>query len=171
MDVKQKRPPKTLKERMWAKKTIELGNATEAAMQVYDVKNRDTARSIGHENLSKLTLVELMEEKGITDDKLLEVLDEGLKANKVISARTMGNADEKTDDFVDIPDYDVRHKYLKTGLELKGAIGNRAEVNVNVDNRTQIINSVPPEELDEFIRWRNEQRRARLSQPTTDSTE
>ncbi len=49
---------------------------------------------------------ELME-KFISDDKLAKVLDEGLEAGK------------KTEEGIE-PDYAVRHKYLETGLKLKG---------------------------------------------------
>ena len=55
----------TLKQRRWIKKYIETGNATEAAMQVYNCKNRNVAESIGSENLGKLAFSELMDQMGL----------------------------------------------------------------------------------------------------------
>jgi hypothetical protein len=57
---------------------------------------------------------------------LLDVLDDGLKANKVISCNIvsldkegMKDADSMTKDFVDIDDHPTRHKFLDTALKLK----------------------------------------------------
>jgi len=63
---------------------------------------------------------ELMEEVGITDLKLAEVLNSGLNATRVISAVGGKEANGATTDFIEVPDYAVRHKYLETGLKLKG---------------------------------------------------
>lgn len=63
---------------------------------------------------------EVLEELGVTDDKLATVLADGLEANKVISAKIVAKANEQTDDFIEVPDYPTRHKYLETGLRLKG---------------------------------------------------
>jgi len=143
-------------------------------MQVYDVSSRDSARAIASQNYAKLSLVPLMEEKGITDDRLLQVLDEGLAANKTVSARVitkkgeLAEADESTDDFIDVPDHDVRHKFLKTALELKGHINDRGNTNVQVNLTTNNLN-ISPDELEAFTQWRDEQRRKRLQKPSAGS--
>lgn len=127
----------TLKQRKWLNIYLETGNATQAAMQSYDCKDEESAAQIGYENLRKLDITELMEEGGITDKKLKEKLEEGLEATKVVSARVivikgrptsqadgeLPPADSRTDDFIDVPDYAVRHKYLETALKLKGRLG------------------------------------------------
>lgn len=174
MKVKQKRPPKTIKERKWAKRTLETGDGTLAAEEIYDVSSHESARAISSQNFSKLTLVPLMDEKGITDERLMDVLDEGLAATKTISTRVitkkgeMAEADSRTDDFIDVPDYDVKHKYLKTALELKGHLNDRGNTNVQVNVNNTI--EVPPKDMDSFIKWRDEQRRTRLQKPTDSST-
>lgn len=62
-----------------------------------------------------ITFIETMEKLGISDEKLAKVLEEGLEATKTI---VMGS---KEDSFVDIqPDHPTRHKFLETGLRLKG---------------------------------------------------
>lgn len=43
----------TIRQKLFFKKYFEFGNATEAAMQVYNVKKRSTAAQIGYENLRK----------------------------------------------------------------------------------------------------------------------
>jgi hypothetical protein len=59
-------------------------------------------------------------EKYIPDEKLQEVLEEGLRADKVISAVIVGSkANENTNDFIEVPDHPTRHKYLDTALKLK----------------------------------------------------
>lgn len=122
----------TIKQRKWLKLYLELGNATEAAMQVYDCKDRESAGSIGFENLQKLDFADLMEEGGITDTKLNKVLDEGLEANRVISAMNTGKqATGATADFIDVPDHAVRHKYLETALKLKKRLKDRVDLTTN----------------------------------------
>lgn len=116
---KQKRPPETIKEKQFVKEYIATGNATEAAARVYDVSSRESAKSIGTENLSKLAFPELMDQMGITDEKLNQVLAEGLEATRSISAIAGTEANGGTVDFVDVPDFMVRHRYLETGLKLK----------------------------------------------------
>jgi len=76
---------------------------------------------------------------GLTDDVLSKIAFEGLHANKVISANiTYGDADEKTNDFIDVPDWAVRHKYLETILKLQGKLKEKADVEIN--NYTNIWN-------------------------------
>ena len=76
---------------------------------------------------------EYLDQAGVTDDKLAKVLDEGLGATRAV---VMG---VKSDDsFVDIqPDYNTRHKYLETGLKLKGHFTSEPDptnINVNIIN-------------------------------------
>ena len=126
MDDKQSM---TLKQRKWLKLYLELGNATEAAMQVYDCKERETAAVIGHENLRKLNYEEFLEEAGITDKLLQDKIKEGLESNRVISAIANGKqANGATTDFIDVPDMAVRHKYLETSLKLKRRLKERVDL-------------------------------------------
>lgn len=130
----------TFKQRAWLDKYLETKNATEAAMQVYDVKNRESAKVIGHENLTKLNFQELMEEAGVSDAKLLQKLNEGLDATKVVSARITGkDADSRTDDFIDVEDYPTRHKYLDTALKLKKKLDPKEKQKFNL---TLIVNKL-----------------------------
>jgi hypothetical protein len=88
-----------------------------------------TANTKAGKKLQKLapTIQKLMEQRGLSDDRLLDVLDDGLRANKVISCNIialdkngMKDADSMTKDFVDVDDHPTRHKFLETALKLKG---------------------------------------------------
>jgi hypothetical protein len=89
------------------------------------------------------TIQALMEKRGLTDDRLLDVLDDGLKANKVISCNViainkegMKDADSMTKDFVDVEDHPTRHKFLDTALKLKKHLDNKD------DDKNQVITVV-----------------------------
>lgn len=74
----------TIKQSNFLDKYFETGNATEAAMCTYDVKNRKVARNIGSENLAKLGNVvrQMMEERGLTLPLLIETVKVAIGANK-----------------------------------------------------------------------------------------
>ena len=80
------------------------------------------------------TIQKLMEKQGITNQRLCKVLDDGLRATKVISANViaqngegMADAHAMTKDFVEVDDFAVRHKYLETGLKLHGHMRDKDE--------------------------------------------
>jgi hypothetical protein len=85
-------------------------------------------------------IMEIMDKANVTDTKLIQKLSEGLDSTKVISANIiapsgegMKDADSMTKDFVDVPDFATRHKYLETGLKLRGHLKEKLDVNVNID--------------------------------------
>ena len=97
----------------------------------YKPKNADRVASLALKRPQVASyLAKLMDRKGLTDSKLLTTLKEGLEANKVISATvilkagdptvTERTADAKAVDFIDVPDHPTRHKFLETGLKLRG---------------------------------------------------
>lgn len=118
----------TLKQRKWLKRYLECGNATQAAMEVYDCKDRDSAANVGYENVRKLDYIDFMEEAGVTDKVLQQKLLEGLESTRTISAIKGTSANGGTTDFIDVPDYQTRHKYLETALKLKKRLMDRIDV-------------------------------------------
>ncbi len=80
---------------------------------------------------------ELLEEK-LPDSLLLKTHLEGLEANKVVSARAIRksgdphDANEDTDDFIEVPDHPTRHKYLETAYKIKGKMSGEASSPFNV---------------------------------------
>lgn len=137
----------TLKQRRFVKFYLETGNGAESAKRA-GYKNRQSA----YENLTNPYIIslfqELMDDEGITDKKLISLIVDGLNATKVISAQVVVNknkrgslerdtpevkekiADEKSTDFIDVPDFAVRHKYIETALRLK----ERLKDIFNIDN-------------------------------------
>jgi len=51
----------TPKQKKFAKEFIETGNATEAVVRSYNVKDRDVAKVVGAENLTKPNVLKLIE--------------------------------------------------------------------------------------------------------------
>ena len=149
---------------------MKTGNATEAARQVYDVNGDDSARAIGAQKLAILSVAEIMDDKGLTDDKLVEVLNKGLESTKPIGALVLikNGKDGKPEQIlkdnegqIEVADYAIRHKYLETALKLRGHLSSDKGTNVlvNVNNTIE----PPPKDTELFIQWRDEQRRKQLT--------
>lgn len=149
----------TLKQRKWLDIYLQTGNATEAAMKVYNVKDRNGASQIGWENLRKLDYTAFMEASGITDHLLQQKIMEGLESKRTISATVVIKSDDpkvKTKqanardvDFIDVPDYAIRHKYLETALKLKKRMNDKAEDPQPTNNIVIGFKFVLPQKPDE----------------------
>ena len=133
MKNKPKRPPKTLKERAWFTKTLQYLDGTKAAMEVYNVSTKDSARAIASQNFSKLSFDEILDSNGLTDNYTVGGIKEGTQAMKIHGS---------PDDFIEIPDHQTRHKFLETTLRLKGR-GLNSKREAYVDNRIQYVFTVP----------------------------
>ncbi len=111
----------TIKQRRFLEVYIETGNATEAAMQAYDCKDRKSAKSLGNSILTKLDNEAInikMDAAGLTDELLMLKLHEGLYANTVIVAKHQGAIlDEKS--YIDHP---TRARFTELALKLKGKL-------------------------------------------------
>ena len=125
---------RTIKERRFIDSYIEQnGNATKAYLAISPDVTRDSAKELGKRMLRKvnLSVTELLDKMGMTDIDLNQKLKEGLDAKKVISVipippkkgksgtGDLPEADSKTIDFVDVPDFNVRVKYLDMAWKLK----------------------------------------------------
>lgn len=148
----------TLKQRKFIAHYLEHGNATEAALHAYDLdpdseNDRVTAATMGSENLRKLQIDDLMEEYGISDQKLLTKLDEGLDATRASNAAILVTKDgtvEKAEEqgLIEVPDYATRHKYLETALKLKKRLGPDTQTQSNTQNNYYNLND---DQLDQLI--------------------
>jgi len=89
------------------------GNVTKAMIDAgYSPNTANTPQKLTQSK----AFVQYMEEAGVTDTKIVQVLREGLDASKAV---VMGK--ESSDSFVDVqPDFQTRHKYLETALRVKG---------------------------------------------------
>lgn len=85
----------TLKQREFAKKAIEYRNSTEAAMQVYNCKNRRVASNLScrmHKNPKiRAELERLLIDSNISEDIVMQRVAEGLNANQVIKFNDTGD--------------------------------------------------------------------------------
>jgi len=137
-------------------------------------------RIVGNSRV-KEAITEIMDRQGITDDRLVEVLGQGLGATKVISAMVikgdpssiadekdgMKEADSMTKDFIEVDDYMARHKYLETGLKLRGHLQSKVDVNVAVETYEQKrkrlgLDDMSPEEA--YEKFKKEQQAEREAQ-------
>lgn len=98
----------TVKQAKFLKLFLKLGNGSEAAMRVYNCKDRASAGAIAGENLQKLKnpIKLLMETRGLDLGQLLSSLDEGLKSTKIKTSMTEPDKE--------VPDYPTRHKYMSS---------------------------------------------------------
>lgn len=126
---KIKRPPKTIKEKKWAKEYVKTGNATEAAARVYDVKNRDSANAVGNENIAKLSFVEILDKAGVTDERLAETLNEAMVANKLHSSPTEPDRE--------VADWQARLKATELATKAKGHL--KDDFNVNIKLKPKFV--------------------------------
>ena len=135
----------TVKQRKWLQAYIKTGNATEAARQAYDCTKK-SAKQIGYENLRKLTVSvkEIMDRQGITDVKLLAILNEGLKAERTEFAKFQGEIVDREN----VIDHQTRHKYLEIALKLKGLLRDR----IDVTHREFQAYDGKPENAEEYVR-------------------
>lgn len=119
----------TLKQRKWLKAYLECSNATEAAMRVYNCKNRRSANAIGAKNLAKINLGNTLEDEGLSLRLIFKTLSEGLDATRTY---TIGGRS------IVRPDWRVRHPYLVTALRIRGLYPNKTKKN-NTDEAPRIL--------------------------------
>lgn len=125
-----KHPPvkeKTLnaKEKIFALEYMKHGNATKAYEVAYGVKH-ETAKCLGSKKLRSKGFSTILEKSGVTDNLLANVLKEGLGATRIHSS--------PTEPDTEVPDFNVRHKYLETGLKVKGHMSNiESQQNIQVN--------------------------------------
>jgi len=152
-----KKLKRTLRERKFLKAYIDNGgNATQAFLTINPKIKGDSARVLGHNLLTKINIsvIELLEIMGATDAYLHQKLFEGLDATKVISVipmPTKKNQENSTDlpdansknvDFIDVPDFNVRFKYLDMAYKLKDKYPSEKH-DIRVKGEHRIIVEVP----------------------------
>lgn len=145
----------TMKQKEFAKELVlgeDKGNATEAVMQSYNVKNRNTASGIGAENMAKphirAEVDRLLEEHDLTDDLVAKRLKEGVDATHVVMTKTAGGTQVKE---TKVPDRDVRLKYIQEVNKIKGSYApDRIQTeNVNID---VTLESMSTDEINKLLK-------------------
>ena len=131
----RKRKHLTTKDRTMIKHICEGMEPKEAAKEVgysegYVNSNIETILA---KPAVKAKFTEIMEKIGLDDETLALALKDGITANKVISAVVtktkldpeLEDANGASYDFVEVPDYTNRHRFLKTALDLKDKFPDR----------------------------------------------
>lgn len=75
-------------------------------------------------------LHDLMDKHGLTDDFLLNELKDGFTSTKIHGS---------DDDYIEIPDRGVRHKYLETSLRLKRYLDTNKEDDSVIERNTLVL--------------------------------
>jgi len=73
----------SLKQKRFADDYIETGNATEAAERNYNVKNRNVAKSLGNENLTKPDIMAYIADKAADASSMIYKLSQNAKAEGI----------------------------------------------------------------------------------------
>ena len=134
--------PTTKQKRLVRKISENIGNKGKKSKKMGTMMLESGYTNSTSKNAVQITRSEgfqkLLAKTGITDKSLTIKLQEGLNATKVISCNVIANdgegmkdANSMTKDFVDVEDFNTRHKYLTTVLELKGLI-TRSGINLHV---------------------------------------
>ena len=115
---------RTYKQRMFSKRFVENGlNATQAALQVYNVKNTKVAQSIGTENLSKPVVQE--EIKAILNSKGLSLEEISTPVSKILNTEPTKVTDQGV----------LRAAEMLYKLHGAFPASNSARLNINVSER------------------------------------
>lgn len=140
----KKREPRTPKEKAFVKEYLANGgNKVQAALKVYDTDSYKSATRIAHENAEKLRLVDHFDQvEGLRPQDRLLKLVEGLNAVKSISG--MGDAGSKSIEFVEVPDFSTRYKYLELTFKLDGSLKSAETVNNTQINVMPILGAHEP---------------------------
>lgn len=135
---KPKKSP-SIKQQLVFKKVVENGVTVTQAMR--EVGYAETTVN-NPNNVTDSDTWKALLKKHIPLEKLSKKLDEGLEANKQLAARVIFKkeaptsqsagelpvANSQTDDFIEVPDMAVRHKYLETALKVSGLIIEKKDI-------------------------------------------
>ena len=115
----------SLRERKFIKYLSQGHTQKDAALKAgYSAKHIESFAShkIKETQVAK-AFTQILIDQGVTDEKLGIIISQGIEANKVISCNViveegMKDANSMTKDFIDVPDWIARHKFVDTALKL-----------------------------------------------------
>jgi hypothetical protein len=139
--VKPNGMPFTPREKKFLSAYLETGSLTEAAIAYgTQAKNRIYAGIIGHNIFKRLgvSMAALLDNAGVDDQYLTNVLKEGLKATRVDFVKD-GDTDIKR--MCETPDFATRHRYLDTAAKIKKHITNNG-VSIGVETDEEYPTSI-----------------------------
>jgi hypothetical protein len=108
----------TMRQRLVVGHLVENGGSLGKAMRAAGYSNAMA------NNPAKLTrskgFMELLEEAGVTDERIAKVMNEGLEATKPVYRNNPISGEVEI--LVETPDFGVRHKFLETAMKVKGHV-------------------------------------------------
>lgn len=107
---------------------IQTGEATAAMMKVNPKLKLQSAGEQGKRLLKRIDISDVLEAQEVTDEVLVKTLKNGLEATRPLVTP------EAPPEY--IPDFKARHKYLETGLKLKGYLNSNQTI---IDNRKLVV--------------------------------
>jgi len=89
-----------------------------------------------------------LEKAGLTDTYLAKIIQDGVEATRVISAMVSPTGKQKdangqTCDYIDVPDWSVRHKFIETALKLREKFSDKPLVDQSIKQIVQIYRPEP----------------------------
>ena|SRR3990167_426086 len=130
---------KEIDQRAFIKAYHKYKEAGRAYKSLHPKVTDESANVLGCRMLKQVNYSDLLEEAGLTDALANQKMFEGLGATKQIGARKIVqgaktgheikvDAMTDTDDFIEVEDYAIRHKYLETLYKLKKRLTDKVEV-------------------------------------------
>jgi hypothetical protein len=107
-----------------------------------------TASKQSKRTVEKSSFQEAMEKTGITDAYLTKKLQEGLEADKIISAVSGKDAGTESMDFVEVPDHAARKSYLDMAHKIKGAY---APTKTHTEHSGSVTHKLDREGVESFM--------------------
>ena len=122
----------TKQDKKFVERVIETGNLTKSAQEAYDIEDPNYAGKKGSLKVREGKIQQAIQTLAdrIPDDKLHEVIMEGLNAGKKIFKNN--NSTGEVEEVGYEADYAVRHKYLDTSLKLKGLYEEDKQKSINI---------------------------------------
>ena len=129
--IKMKKPKIRIKKVF--EQVVENGGAGIGKIMIKNGYSPNTAKT--PQKITESKSWEMLLDQYIPESLVLKTHKKAFKANRVISARTTGKADEKTDDFIDVPDWQTRTKAVELGYKVRGKLINKFEGQIkNIDS-------------------------------------
>jgi len=131
--MKKKRPKKKIEPNNRQKELVKYVSENVGLSMEQAMKDLNYSPSYARSGRIKKTLSwKSLMRKYLPDKKLVKVVNDGLGANRVISAMNPNKqATGATTDFIEVPDHAVRHKFVETALKMKGRLVERVDATTN----------------------------------------
>lgn len=128
----------TLRQQRAVEKLVEKGGTEKSMGEIMVAAGFSPETAKNPTKLTESKGFQALVKQYLPDDLLLKVHKDGLEANKVVSARAKSkhgdpiNADEDTDDFIEVPDHPTRAKFLELGYKIGGKLSGEAASITNI---------------------------------------